>query len=114
MDSCLFCKIASGKLSAKILYQDEQVTAFRDIHPVAPSHILIIPNKHIASINALEESDERIVGHMFIVAKQIAQQENIAVGGYRSIINTGSDSGQTVHHMHLHIIGGHPLRFPMG
>lgn len=114
MQTCVFCKIATGMLPATILYQDELVTAFRDMHPVAPTHVLIIPNKHIQSVNELEELDGTLVGHMFLVAKKIAEQENIAHSGYRSIINTGEHGGQTVQHLHLHIIGGQRLRFSMG
>jgi histidine triad (HIT) family protein len=113
-EQCLFCKISKGEIKATILYQDAAVTAFRDIHPVAPTHVLIVPNKHIQSINEMEAEDELILGHLFFVAKKITQQENIAESGYRSIINTGVHGGQTVSHLHLHIIGGKPLREPMG
>lgn len=113
MQNCLFCKIAAGQTPAKVLYQDELVTAFHDIHPVAPTHFLVIPNKHINSTNELEPADAELMGHMFLVAKNLAHQEGISFGGYRSIINTGSDGGQTVNHLHLHIIGGKALRFPM-
>lgn len=113
-ENCLFCKISSGELKANILYQDEMVTAFRDIHPIAPTHVLVIPNKHITSINEIEYSDEILVGRMFTVARQIAQTEKIAETGFRSIINTGVHGGQTIPHLHLHIIGGQPMRFSMG
>ena len=114
MTDCLFCKIVNDEVKASIVYRDEQVTAFRDIHPVAPTHILIIPNKHIESVNQLQAEDEPLIGHMFMVGRQIAAQENIHQGGYRIIVNTGSHGGQTVFHMHLHLIGGQRMRHPIG
>lgn len=114
MDECIFCKIIRGELSATIVYKDEQVTAFRDIHPVAPSHVLIVPNEHIASTNELTEQHEHLLGHMLTVVKPIAEGEGIAERGYRLIINTGPDANQVVFHLHLHIIGGQRMRHPMG
>ncbi len=113
-DSCLFCKIASGELHAEILFKDDMVTAFRDIHPVAPTHILIIPNKHIPSINDIESEDELIVGRLFTAAKKIAEIEKIKDQGYRTIVNTGLHGGQTVFHLHMHVIGGQRMKHPMG
>ena len=121
-DSCLFCKIvstarnasASKEAQATVVYRDEQVTAFRDIHPVAPTHILIVPNKHIESVGALEPEDEPLVGHIFTVARKLAEEEGIAKGGYRLITNTGADGGQTIFHLHVHLIGGQRMRYPMG
>src|SRR5512138_2018180 len=101
-DSCVFCKIVSREAKATIVYHDEQVTAFRDIHPVAPTHILIVPNKHIDSVRALEPEDEQTVGHIFTVARKLAEEERIAKGGFRMITNTGSHGGQTVFHLHMH------------
>jgi histidine triad (HIT) family protein len=114
MDQCIFCKIVSGEMDATILYRDEQVTAFRDIHPVAPTHILVVPNKHITSTNELTEQEEQLLGHMLTVVKPIAEQEGIKDTGYRLIINTGPDANQVVFHLHLHIIGGQRMRHPMG
>jgi len=111
---CVFCRIANDEVKASIVYRDEQVTAFRDIHPVAPTHILIIPNKHIESVNRLQAEDEPLIGHMFLVGRQIAKQENIYAGGYRIIVNTGAHGGQTIFHLHLHLIGGQRMRHPMG
>ena len=111
---CIFCKIAAGESPATILYKDELVTAFRDIPPAAPVHVLIIPNKHIESVNAVEKEDEPMLGHLFSVARKIAETEGIAGAGYRLISNTGSDAGQTVHHIHMHILGGHRMKHPMG
>lgn len=113
-DSCIFCKIVSGDVSATLLYQDDQVTAFRDSHPVAPTHILIVPNRHIESVGTLEAADEQLTGHLFTVARKLAEEEAIARGGYRLIINTGSNGGQTVFHLHLHLIGGQRMRHPIG
>ncbi len=111
---CVFCKILSGEAPATIIYQDEQVTAFRDIHPIAHTHILIIPNHHIDSANALEPGDELLVGHMVLVAKELARQEGVAENGYRLMINTGVHGGQTVPHLHVHLIAGKLARFLMG
>lgn len=113
-NSCIFCKIAAGEASATIIYSDDKVTAFRDIHPVAKTHILIIPNKHIESVSALTAEDESVMGHIFTVAGQLARQEGIDKNGYRLITNTGSDGGQTVFHLHVHLIGGQRMRYPMG
>lgn len=112
-DSCLFCRIVSGEVKAEIIHRDEQVTAFRDIHPVAPKHILIVPNRHIDSVDMLETEDEQLMGHLFTVARKLANDEGISNGGYRLIINTGIDGGQTVFHLHLHLIGGQRMRHPM-
>ena len=113
-DSCIFCKIVSGEIKGDVVYRDEQVTAFRDIHPVAPTHILIVPNRHIESVSTLEVEDEPLVGHLFAVASQLANDEGISKGGYRLITNTGVDGGQTVLHLHLHLIGGRGMKYPMG
>ncbi|HEY5270831.1 MAG TPA: histidine triad nucleotide-binding protein [Anaerolineales bacterium] len=108
---CIFCKIISGESPAKILHRDDLVTAFRDIHPIGPTHILIVTNRHIDSVNELEPEDESLVGHMVLVAKQLAEQEGIAERGYRLIVNTGAHGGQSVFHLHLHLIGGRLARF---
>ncbi len=113
-DSCIFCRIISNEARATIIYRDEQVTAFRDSHPVAPTHILIVPNEHIESVNELDVEDEQLVGHLFTVARKLAEQEGIAREGYRLITNTGPNGGQTIFHLHLHLIGGQRMRYPMG
>jgi len=113
-DSCIFCKIVSKAARATILYQDEQVTAFRDAHPVAPTHSLIVPNRHIESVNVLEPEDEPLIGQLFTVARKLAEAEGITKGGYRLITNTGANGGQTVFHLHLHLIGGQRMKYPMG
>jgi histidine triad (HIT) family protein len=113
-NSCIFCKIVAREVQATIVYRDEQATAFRDIHPVAPTHILIVPNKHIESVGALEAEDEALVGHLFRVARTLAEEEGVAQGGYRLITNTGPNGGQMVFHLHVHLIGGQRMRHPMG
>ena len=113
-NSCVFCKIVSNEAKATIVYRDDQATAFRDIHPAGPTHILIVPNKHIESVSTLEPEDEPLIGHLFTVARKLAEQEGIAKGGYRLITNTGPNGGQTVFHLHLHLIGGQTMRYPMG
>ncbi len=114
MTDCIFCKIVVGEVAARMLYQDEKVSAFRDIHPIAPTHILVVPNHHIASVNDLGEADEALVGHLFTVARHLAHQEGIDQSGYRLIVNTGPQAGQVIFHLHLHLIGGQRMRFPMG
>jgi histidine triad (HIT) family protein len=113
-DSCIFCKIVSNEAKAAVVYQDEQVTAFRDTHPVAPTHILIVPNKHIESVRMLEREDEQLMGHIFTVASKLARDEGIAADGFRLITNSGANGGQTVFHLHVHLIGGQRMRYPMG
>jgi histidine triad (HIT) family protein len=115
-NSCVFCKIVANETKATILYRDQQVTAFRDAHPVAPTHILIVPNKHIESVARLEVEDEQLIGHLFTVARQLAEQDGIAKGGYRLTTNTGPNGGQSVFHLHLHLTGGQTLgvRHPLG
>ncbi len=105
----LFEKIIAGELPATVLYRDPQVIAFLDIRPAAPVHILIVPNKHIATANDIADQDESLIGHMFIVARDLARQQGIAQGGYRLIINCNADGGQEVYHLHLHLLGGRPL-----
>jgi len=110
MTDCIFCKIISGDISSTNVFRDEQVTAFRDLNPAAPTHILITPNKHIDSVNFLIDDDEQLIGHLFTAAKKIAEQEGVADGGYRLIINTNADAGQTVFHIHLHLLGGKQMK----
>jgi histidine triad (HIT) family protein len=114
MNDCIFCKIIAGEIPSTQVYNDEVVTAFRDINPAAPTHVLIIPNKHIPSVNDLTVEDEQVMIHLFIAAKQIAEQEGIAESGYRLIVNTGPDGRQEVFHLHLHLLGGQKMRHPMG
>ena len=114
MESCIFCRIVSGNSPSQMLYQDETVSAFRDIQPAAPTHVLIVPNQHIDSINAITTGDENLVGHLFSVARKIAAEEGVAQSGYRLIINNGAHAGQIVYHLHLHLLGGQRMRHPLG
>lgn len=111
---CIFCKIIAGQAAGEIIYRDDLVTAFQDIHPVAPVHILIVPNEHISSVNEVRPEDEPALGRLFSAARKIAEQRGVEQDGYRLIVNTGLHAGQVVFHLHLHLIGGHPMRFRMG
>lgn len=111
---CLFCKIIKGEIPSNKVYEDDAVFAFRDIEPQAPVHILIIPKDHIASANELNDENSAIVGHIFSVAAKIAKSEGIAEGGYRIVNNCGADGGQTVGHLHFHMLGGRSLQWPPG
>jgi histidine triad (HIT) family protein len=105
----IFSKIVAGEIPADIVYQDERVTAFKDIHPLAPVHILIIPNKEIATVDDVSREDEATLGHLFVVAKEVARKLGIAESGYRLIINCKGDGGQEVFHLHMHLLGGKKL-----
>ena len=109
--SCLFCRIAAGEIPSAKVYEDELVYAFRDIAPQAPVHVLIIPKKHIESAQALTAEDDALLCHMFACARKIAESEGVAKSGYRLITNVGDDAGQSVHHLHLHLIGGKTLKW---
>lgn len=111
MNDCVFCKIAAGEIPAKIVYQDEITTAFKDLNPVAPVHVLIIPNRHIPSVNQTSAEDEGILGHLVSVAKQLAAEFEVDQSGYRLVINSGPDAGQSVFHVHMHLIGGRKMPF---
>jgi histidine triad (HIT) family protein len=106
---CIFCKIISGEIPGEMLHQDDEIVAFRDIHPQAPIHVLIVPRKHIASLNELTDRDLPILGKMAGVAKQLAEREGIFERGYRLVINCGPEGGQLVPHLHMHLLGGRQL-----
>ena len=110
---CLFCKIASGTIPVTRLFENEQVLAFPDIHPQAPVHILIIPKQHFGSLAHTTGVDAGVLGHLLAAAGEVAQQQNLAKG-YRVVINTGADGGQTVEHLHLHLLGGRHMGWPPG
>lgn len=112
--TCIFCKIVAGEARANIVYQDDFITAFRDAQPVASTHVLIVPNRHIESVNQAEAADASLLGNLLLVARKIAEMENIQQGGYRLIVNTGPDGGQTVFHLHVHLIGGRRMKYPLG
>lgn len=111
---CLFCRIAAGEIPADVVAQDELVVAFRDINPAAPTHVLVIPRAHVVSAAALGEDDTVLLGRLIAVANQVAASEGIADGGYRLVTNVGDDGGQSVHHLHLHVLGGRRLSWPPG
>ena len=114
MSDCLFCKIAAKTIPAKLVHEDDQVIAFDDINPQAPVHTLVIPRRHVASMAELNEADADLLGHLLLVGNQIAKQKGIAEGGYRLVVNTGRNGGQTVFHLHLHLLGGRPMHWPPG
>ncbi|MCO6440793.1 MAG: histidine triad nucleotide-binding protein [Nitrococcus mobilis] len=105
----IFAQIINGEVPADIVYQDDQVTAFRDINPKAPVHILIVPNKVIPTVDDIDDADERLVGHMILVARDLARREGIAADGYRLLVNCNRHGGQEVYHLHLHLMGGRPM-----
>jgi histidine triad (HIT) family protein len=108
---CPFCQIVAGKAPAKIVYQDDQVTAFFDTRPVTPVHLLIVPNQHINSVDEVDETVEGALGHLFIVARRLAGEQGVAASGYRLVVNTGADAGQSVQHIHMHLLGGRRMPF---
>ena len=111
-ESCLFCRIANGEIASNKVHEDEDIIAFEDINPQAPSHLLVIPRKHIPTVNDLQEVDEPLVGKMHRVASKLMQARNHT--GWRSVINCNAEAGQTVFHLHLHALGGRPLNWPPG
>lgn len=114
MTDCLFCRIAAGEIQADLVYEDDLVVGFRDLNPQAPTHILLIPRKHIATLNDLVPEDEAILGRLYTAAAQVAAREGLADRGYRSLINCNADGGQTVFHLHLHLLGGRQMGWPPG
>lgn len=112
MDSCLFCKIAKHELQSKTVVEDDRVIAFHDVNPQAPVHVLICPKKHIASLNDVSVDDAPLLTHMFDVARKIAEQLGVSQKGYRTVFNVNADAGQTIFHLHLHVIGGRKLSWP--
>jgi histidine triad (HIT) family protein len=114
MSDCLFCKIAAKTIPAKLVHEDDRSVAFDDINPQAPVHTLVIPRKHVASMSELNEADAGLLGHLLLVGNQVAKQKGIAEGGYRLVVNTGRNGGQTVFHLHLHLLGGRPMHWPPG
>lgn len=111
---CLFCKIIAKEIPGDVVYEDEHALAFRDIKPVAPTHVLVIPKKHIAAIHDLTPEDAVTVGNVFVAARKVADQLGLTAAGYRLVINDGDAAGQTVHHIHVHVIGGRQMTWPPG
>jgi len=114
MADCLFCKIINREIPGSIVYEDDHLIAFNDINLQAPTHVLIVPKRHIASLNELSEDEDQIVGELVRRAAAIAAARGIAAGGYRTVFNTNRDGGQTVLHVHLHLLGGRPMHWPPG
>jgi histidine triad (HIT) family protein len=112
--NCLFCKIVAGEIPAARVYEDDQLIAFNDINPQAPTHVLIVPRRHVATLNDLASSEDGLVGNMVRRAAAIAKERGIAEGGYRTVFNCNAAAGQTVFHIHLHLIGGRAMAWPPG
>lgn len=114
MTTCIFCKIADGQIPADVVYQDEHVVAFRDVNPQAPVHVLVIPRRHIATINDIEPEDAELMGRLYLVARQVAGEAGMAERGYRTVMNCNSEAGQSVYHVHMHVLAGRTMRWPPG
>ena len=114
MSTCLFCKIISRDIPAAIVYEDDRILAFNDINPQAPTHVLLVPKRHIASLNELRPDDDQMLGELVRRAAAIAKDRGVSTGGFRTVFNTNSDAGQTVFHLHLHLLGGRSLAWPPG
>lgn len=114
MSECLFCGIVKGDIKAKIVYQNSSVVAFRDINPKAPVHILLVPRKHIATVLDLEPEDKAVAGELFCAASQVAKEQGISEDGFRLVVNCGPEAGQSVYHLHFHLLGGRPFSWPPG
>lgn len=114
MTDCLFCKMASGDMKPDVVAENDHALAFRDINPQAPTHVLVIPKRHIATIDDLDKGDRELVGELYLMAKQVARQEGIAESGYRTVMNCGEGGGQLVFHIHLHVLGGRQMGWPPG
>ena len=114
MPDCLFCKFVRKEIPTRVAFEDDSCLAFEDINPKAPVHVLVIPKRHIGFINEVRPEDENLLGHLALVARQIAHDREIHESGYRVVINTGPDAGQSVFHIHLHLLGGRPMAWPPG
>lgn len=111
---CLFCRILNKEVPAKIVYEDDRAIAFEDINPQAPTHILVVSRRHIAGLNDVGPEDAALLGHLQLVAAQLARERRIAESGYRTVLNTGRGAGQSIFHIHLHLLGGRGMRWPPG
>ena len=114
MADCLFCKVVAGQVPATVVFQNDHVVAFKDITPRAPTHVLIVPRRHLATLNELSPGDDALVGEMVRAAAAIAKEQGLAERGYRTVFNCNADAGQTVFHIHLHLLGGRPMTWPPG
>jgi histidine triad (HIT) family protein len=114
MSDCLFCKVIKREIPGSVVYEDERVLAFNDINPQAPTHVLVVPKRHIESLNDLKEEDDRLIGELVRRAAAIAKERGLSAGGFRTVFNTNRDAGQTVFHIHLHLLGGRSMHWPPG
>jgi histidine triad (HIT) family protein len=114
MSDCLFCKFVSGEIQPEVVYDNQDVLAFRDVNPQAPTHILVIPKRHISTLNDLQADDAELIGKLYLAAQKVAQDEGIAEPGYRTLINCNAEAGQSVFHIHLHLLGGRRMHWPPG
>ncbi len=114
MDDCLFCKMVRGDIKPETVYEDEEILAFRDVNPQAPVHILVVPKRHIATVNDLGAEDAALAGRLVLVAAQLAAEEGVAESGYRTVFNCNAGAGQSVFHLHLHLLGGRRMGWPPG
>ena len=114
MSNCLFCRIIGGDIPASIVYQDDRLIAFNDINPQAPTHVLIVPKRHMATLNDLQAEDDQLIGEMVRRAAAIAKERGLSAGGFRTVFNTNREAGQTVFHIHLHLLGGRSMHWPPG
>lgn len=114
MSDCIFCRIVERTLPSRVVHEDDQAIAFEDVNPQAPVHILIIPRRHVASLEELSVADASLLGHLMLTSARIAKQKGLAESGHRLVVNTGREGGQTVFHLHLHLLGGRPMNWPPG
>ncbi len=114
VDTCIFCKLAKGQVRAEIILQDDKLIAFRDIHPQSPAHALVVPRKHITALWDTDQDDQMLLGHILLACNEVAQELGVAESGYRVVINSGPDAGQSVDHLHFHVLGGRTLQWPPG
>ncbi len=114
MPDCLFCKLVAGQIPAKLVHQDEDTVAFEDINPQAPTHLLVVPKKHVATLNDLSPADDALAGKLLRVAAKLAADRKVAEGGWRAVVNTNRGAGQTVFHVHVHVLGGRAFTWPPG
>jgi len=114
LSDCLFCKMVSGEIAPDTVYENDNVLAFRDVNPQAPTHVLVIPKQHIATLNELDNTHRDLIGEMYLAAREVARQDGIDERGYRTVMNCNADAGQSVFHIHLHVLGGRAMTWPPG
>lgn len=114
MSDCLFCKFVNGEIQPNTVFEDDDVLAFRDINPQAPTHVLVVPKRHVSTLNDLQQADGELIGKLYLAAQHVARQEGIDEAGYRTVINCNEQAGQSVFHIHLHLLGGRAMRWPPG